>query len=108
MSIIIKQSFLDEQKEKRIVDRIKEELDVDDVSVVRNLALVVIVGEGMRNTRGITARASSSLAKAGINLEMISQGPSEVSMIFGVRASESDKAVCALYDEFFIKTGIKL
>ncbi|NLV36751.1 MAG: aspartate kinase [Clostridiaceae bacterium] len=108
MSIIIKQNFLDEQMEKRIVERIKKELAVDDVSVVRNLALVVIVGEGMRNTRGITARASTSLAKAGINLEMISQGPSEVSMIFGVRAGESDKAVCALYNEFFNSQGTRI
>lgn len=107
MSIIIKQNFLDEQKEKRIVERIKKELAVDDVSVVRNLALVVIVGEGMRNTRGITARASTALAKAGINLEMISQGPSEVSMIFGVRAKERNKAVCALYEEFFNRPEMK-
>jgi aspartate kinase len=101
LSIILKQSFLDEQKEKRIVERIQNELHTDDISVVRDLALVMIVGEGMRNTRGITARASGSLAAAGINLEMISQGPSEVSMIFGVRASECKKAVCALYEEFF-------
>lgn len=103
MSIILKQSFMDEQKEKRIVERIKNELNADDISVVRDLALVMIVGEGMRNTRGITSRASASLAGAGINLEMISQGPSEVSMIFGVRASESTKAICALYEEFFNK-----
>lgn len=101
MSIILKQSFLDEHKEKRIVERIKRELSTDDVSVVRDLALVMIVGEGMRNTRGITARASSSLAAAGINLEMISQGPSEVSMIFGVRAHECKRSICALYEEFF-------
>jgi len=101
LSIILKQSFLDEQKEKKIVERIQNELHTDDISVVRDLALVMIVGEGMRNTRGITARASGALAAAGINLEMISQGPSEVSMIFGVRASECKKAVCALYEEFF-------
>lgn len=101
LSIILKQSYLDEQKEKRIVERIQNELHTDDISVVRDLALVMIVGEGMRNTRGITSRASGALAAAGINLEMISQGPSEVSMIFGVRASECKKAVCALYEEFF-------
>lgn len=101
LSIILKQSFMDEHKEKRIVERIRNELKTDDISVVRDLALVMIVGEGMRNTRGITSRASTSLARAGINLEMISQGPSEASMIFGVRASESNKAICALYDEFF-------
>lgn len=101
MSIILKQSFLDEHKEKRIVERIQRELSTDDVTVVKDLALVMIVGEGMRNTRGITSRASTALASAGINLEMISQGPSEVSMIFGVRAHECTRSIRALYDEFF-------
>ncbi len=101
MSIILKQHMLDEQKEKRIMERIKNELAVDDISVDKDIALVMMVGEGMRNTLGITARAAASLARAGINLEMINQGPSEVSMMFGVRAHESDKAVCALYEEFF-------
>jgi len=102
MSIIFKQHMMDELKEKRIVERIKNELDVDDITVDRNIALVMIVGEGMRNTLGITARAATSLARAGINLEMINQGPSEVSMMFGVKASESDEAVKALYQEFFM------
>lgn len=101
MSIILKQHLLDEQKEKRIVERVKNELAVDDVSVDKDIALVMMVGEGMRNTLGITARAATSLARAGINLEMINQGPSEVSMMFGVRAHEREKAVLALYEEFF-------
>jgi aspartate kinase len=101
MSIILKEQHLDEHKEARIVERIRNELAVDDISVDKDLALVMIVGEGMRNTLGITARAANALAEAHINLEMINQGPSEVSMMFGVKSHESNKAVCALYDEFF-------
>ena len=101
MSIIMKQHLLDEHKETRIIERAKNELLVDDISIVKNLALVMIVGEGMRNTLGITARAANALARAGINLEMINQGPSEVSMMFGVRDYEKNKAIRALYDEFF-------
>jgi aspartate kinase len=101
MSIILKEQHLDEHKEARIIERIKNELSVDDISIDKDLALVMIVGEGMRNTLGITARAAGALARAHINLEMINQGPSEVSMMFGVKARESNKAICALYDEFF-------
>lgn len=103
MSIILKEDHLDEEKETRIVNRIKNELTVDDIHVQRDLSLVMIVGEGMRNTLGITSRASTALANADINLEMISQGPSEVSMIFGIRSSEKNKAIRALYNEFFRK-----
>ena len=69
MSIILKEDHLVENKELRIVNRIKSELDVDDIHVERDLALVMLVGEGMRNTVGITSRASTALANAGINLK---------------------------------------
>ncbi|HEY8350544.1 MAG TPA: aspartate kinase [Clostridia bacterium] len=101
ITIILKQAHFTEQKEKKIVDRIVNELEVDDISVQRNLALVMIVGEGMRNTVGITARASGALARENINLDLISQGPSEVSMIFGIKDYEKDRAIKALYNEFF-------
>jgi len=103
ITIILRQCHLNEQKEKRITDRIKNELDVDDISVSKNLALVMIVGEGMRNTVGITARASGALARENINMDMISQGPSEVSMIFGIKDYDRDRAIKALYKEFFEK-----
>jgi len=105
-TIILKQVHLTEEKEKRIVERIIKELEVDDISVQRNLALVMIVGEGMRSTVGITARASGALARENINLDMITQGPSEVSMIFGIKDYEKDRAIKALYNEFFRKKEV--
>jgi aspartate kinase len=55
----------------------------------------------MRQSVGTTARATTALAAAKINLEMINQGSSEVSMMFGVKAEDADRAVIALYQEFF-------
>ncbi len=101
MSIILKQALLTETKEAKVLSRIKNELAVDDVSVQRDIALVMIVGEGMNHTIGIAARATAALRDADVNLEMINQGSSEVSMMFGVVGSDSDKAVIALYHEFF-------
>lgn len=101
ISIILEQKQLDKVKEERVIKRIKEELNVDDISVERDLALVMIVGEGMMHTVGITSRASNALAKAGVNIQMINQGSSEVSMMFGVRATDNVSAVKALYNEFF-------
>ena len=101
ISVILREAALTEEKEKRIVQRIREELAVDHVSVERNLALVMIVGEGMRKSVGTSARATQALAKANVNLEMINQGSSEVSMMFGVKEVDVDRAVLALYHEFF-------
>ncbi|SDN29751.1 aspartate kinase [Fictibacillus solisalsi] len=101
ISIILRQHQLSESVEKQIVQRIKEELHADDVKVQRDLALIMMVGEGMRESVGTAARASTALARAGVNIEMINQGSSEVSMMFGVKAGDERKAVQAMYEEFF-------
>lgn len=101
MSVILKQNQLDEEKESRVKECIVKELEVDDISIERDLALVMVVGEGMRETVGIAGRATTALAKAGVNIVMINQGSSEVSMMFGVQQDDNEKAVRALYDEFF-------
>ncbi|MCX7920672.1 MAG: aspartate kinase [Clostridia bacterium] len=101
ISIILREAQFTSDMENRVVQRIKDELEVDDVAIERNLALIIIVGEGMSKSVGIAARATSALAKANVNLEMINQGSSEISMMFGVRADDADNSVRALYEEFF-------
>lgn len=103
ISVILREKQLDPAREARVLEHIRKDLAVDDVSVERDLALVMIVGEGMRHTVGIAARATAALARANVNIEMINQGSSEVSMMFGVKASDSRSAVRALYEEFFLK-----
>jgi aspartate kinase len=61
----------------------------------------MLVGEGMQHAIGLTGRAGAALGRAGVNLEMINQGSSEVSMMFGVKAESMQDAVRALYAEFF-------
>ncbi len=101
ISVILREEQFDAAAEARVVARIREQLDVDDVSVERGLALVMIVGECMRHVVGIAARACGAFARAGVSIEMINQGSTEVSMMFGVKADESAAAVRALYGEFF-------
>ena len=61
----------------------------------------MLVGEGMVNMVGTTARVASSLARTQINIELYNQGVSEVSMMFGILDQYEKKAIRALYDEFF-------
>ena len=103
MSIILKQEQMDAAKEERVVNRIKHELAVDDISVQHDLALIMIVGEGMQHSIGIASRATTAFCRSGANIEMINQGSSEVSMMFGIKAEDTIKAVKALYEEFFGK-----
>ncbi len=103
ISIIVKGANLPYEKEERMVRRFVEELGIEKVSVSRDLALVMIVGEAMAHTVGVTARAANCLSRAGINLEVIDQGASEISVIFGIRDEYCNYAVRELYKEFFLK-----
>ncbi len=105
MSIILRQNQLTPEIEERILSRIHNELCVDDVHIEKNLAMVMVVGEGMNNVIGVSARATTALAQANVNIEMINQGSSEVSMVFGIHEEDADCAVQALYKEFFSSCG---
>lgn len=101
LSIILREDDLDEATEARVLERIRTELSVDALVVERGLALIMIVGEGMHFTVGVSARATTALAEAGVNIEMMNQGSSEISMMFGVKSSDRKHAVAALYEAFF-------
>ena len=100
VTIVLRKKYFTPEKEEIIVDRIKNELGAK-VSVDHDLAIVMIVGEAMANSVGIMARAASALSNAGINLRIVNQGASEISMMFGVSESYCSYAVRVLYKELF-------
>ncbi|MFE8699598.1 aspartate kinase [Cytobacillus sp. FJAT-54145] len=106
ISIVLRQNQMSYEVEQNIISRIKDELAADEVKVEHNLALIMIVGEGMRHNVGTTARASKALADAKVNIEMINQGSSEVSMMFGIKEEDERRAVQALYHEFFVAVAV--
>ena len=65
----------------------------------------MIVGEGMRHAIGVASRATVALSSAAVNIEMINQGASEVSMMFGIESEAMKDAVQSLYAEFFESGG---
>lgn len=73
---------------------------IDAISVSQDLALVAIVGLGMRGTKGIAARAFSALSQANVNIVAIAQGSSELNITVAVKASAATAALVALHDEF--------
>ncbi|MBT2625831.1 aspartate kinase [Bacillus sp. ISL-32] len=101
ITIILRQDQMDGSMERQLIRRIEEDLQADEVIVEHNLALIMVVGEAMRHNVGTTARASKALSEAQVNIEMINQGSSEVSMMFGVKEAQEERAVQALYQEFF-------
>ncbi|MCY8309211.1 aspartate kinase [Bacillus vallismortis] len=101
MTIILREDQMDTAAERSVIKQIEKDLQADEVIVEHHLALIMVVGEAMRHNVGTTARAAKALSEANVNIEMINQGSSEVSMMFGVKEAEERKAVQALYQEFF-------
>ena len=88
-------------KEANVLERIQTELHPDAINVEHGLALLMVVGEGMRYAVGMAAQATHALAEAGVNIEMVNQGASEISMMFAVKAEDRKKALSSLGKVFF-------
>ena len=100
MSVILHSNQLD-GKEDDIIKIIRSELYPDSINVEHGLALIMVVGEGMRFAVGMAAKATQALANAGVNIEMVNQGASEISMMFAVKADDRKKALNSLAEIFF-------
>ncbi|MCR2023736.1 ACT domain-containing protein, partial [Blautia pseudococcoides] len=72
----------------------------DYMELESDLALIAVVGRGMRSNRGTAARIFAALAHANINVKMIDQGSSELNVIIGVKNEDFEGAVKAIYDIF--------
>lgn len=93
------------EKEQTVLAAVNKEVAPDHIELESDLALIAIVGRGMRATRGTAGRIFSALAHAHINVKMIDQGSSELNIIVGVREDEFKDAIKALY-EIFVLTQI--
>ena len=80
-------------------------VEPDFIELESDIALIAVVGRGMRFNRGTSGRIFSALAHANVNVRMIDQGSSELNIIIGVRNHDFDAAIKALYD-IFVTTRI--
>jgi aspartate kinase len=89
-----------EEKEQQVIAGIHRMVQPDFVEMESDLALLAIVGRGMRSKRGTAGRIFSALAHANVNVKMIDQGSSELNIIIGVDNRDFEAAVKAIYDIF--------
>ena len=74
---------------------------IEKVESEEDLALISVVGKGLKNRRGIAARVFSAVAAENINIEMISSGASEVANYFIIKDEYVEKTINAVHFEFF-------
>ena len=96
MSIVVASSTLDGRRDK-VLSSINRMVRPDSLSIEDGLALIAIVGRGMVKAKGTAARVFDSISNAGVNIRMIDQGSSEISIIVGIEEHDFDKALKAIY-----------
>ena len=101
LSIILRSRELTPIKEQEILKQLTQKLEVDTAEIEHDLSIIMIVGEKMKSQVGVTATAAKALSENEVNIQMISQGSSEVSIIFVVSKDQEEKAIKALYQAFF-------
>ena len=99
MSIIVHKDVL-EEKEEAIIRALYDTVKPDHIEIDRDMALIAVVGRGMRSQRGTAARIFAALAHAKINVKMIDQGSSELNVIVGINSENFEAAIKAIYDIF--------
>ena len=101
MTIFVHQSEF-EDHEQSVIAGIHRAVSPDVVELESDLALVAVVGRGMRANQGTAGRVFSALAHARVNVKMIDQGSSEWDIIIGVKNDDFEKAIRAIYDIFVL------
>ena len=101
MTVIVETADL-EGKREMLQEQIASALQPDHLEIEDGLAMLAVVGRGMRKMRGTAARVCAALAHANINIRMIDQGSSELNIIVGIDEGDLDKAINVIYDMFML------
>ena len=99
MSVVVDEKYF-AGREDELINAINREVHADSIHIEDDLALVAVVGRGMRSSTGTAAKVISAIANEGINIRMLDQGSSELNIIVGVDCSAFEKAVKAIYNAF--------
>ena len=99
MSIVVATAALENCRDK-LINSMSRNVKADSIVVEDGLALLCVVGRGMVKAKGTAARVFNAISSAGINIRMIDQGSSEISIIVGIDERDFELALNAIYSEF--------
>lgn len=99
ISVVVAGDALEPHREE-IIRRIADLTQPDVLSIHDHMAIIATVGRGMVSNCGTAARLFSAMSRANINVRMIDQGSSELSIIVGVDDADFERTIEAIYNEF--------
>lgn len=103
ISPIFKQAQFNKEREQRLIGRIQTELNADFVDIARDIAIIMLVGQGLFSLKDAASRAVGAVASADIDIKVLIMCANTESLAIGVEAKNLKPATAALYKEFFAK-----
>ena len=100
MSIVVNGEDVDRHPD--IIEKICEVTEPNHIEIENDLALIAVVGRGMKAKKGTATRLFAALSHADINIKMIDQGSSELNIIIGIHEADFEKAIRVVYDMFIL------
>jgi len=98
ITIVVKKQDVDKAimtLELNFLGKLIKRIDVNE-----NVAIIAVVGAGMRGIKGVAAKTFGAVAKRDINVIMITQGSSELNLAFVIEDKNCEEAVNVLHQEF--------
>jgi aspartokinase/homoserine dehydrogenase 1 len=95
----------DAHKAKSAIDKAFEleinQRKIDPCIIEKELCIVALVGESMKNHQGISGKMFSTLGKNNVNIRAIAQGASERNISVVINEKDVKKALNTLHERFF-------
>lgn len=98
ISMVVRKGDLDKAAitlEMNLLKKVISQVNIND-----DVAVIAVVGSGMRGIKGVAARVFNAVATQNVNVIMIAQGSSQLNLAFVVNDIDCDQAVKALHHEF--------
>lgn len=102
LTVVVHQSEF-EEKEQQVINELMSLTNPDSINLESHLALIAVVGRGMKSLHGTAAKIFTALAKNNINIRMIDQGSSELNIIISVADEDFEQAIKVIYETFVTK-----
>ncbi|KAK9449412.1 Aspartate/glutamate/uridylate kinase [Limtongia smithiae] len=95
-----------ELRDADLKEAVEELQNLGTVDIMRGMTIVSLVGKQMKQLVGIAGRMFSTLASAGINIEMISQGASEINISCVIQEHDALKALNVLHQQLLCQPSV--
>ncbi|MDI9519437.1 MAG: aspartate kinase [Erysipelotrichaceae bacterium] len=87
-----------------VISKLKKDLDCDNITVIDKIALIAVVGRGMKNKPGMSGLLFGELGAHNINIRIINQAADEIDIIIGVENKDFEKTIRCIYDRFITRS----